>query len=376
MTGPEWLRIGEVAARTGLSQRTLRHYDTLGLLTPSERSPGDYRLYAPADMERLLAIQHLKSLGLSLQEVGSALDDPDFDAGALLREHIAAVEARIAAEKELLSRLRRLTSAADAGWEEVVDAIALSEQLRHPEAGMRFRAALHGHASATVEDLVDALRREEEPDVREAVTWALTQHGPQVADRLVSVLGRGDARARHALAHVLGKLRDPAATPPLRRLLADPDEHVAAKAAFSLGQIHAPEAVEALVAALVETRPLVRDEIAASLARTPGAVGPLVDASASPTAQVRALVAETLGLIGAAEGVTALAGMLSDEDPDVRFAALLALGQIDDDAAARAVEEVVDSPDEHTRLLARRLVADRQADAASGSRASRKRRAT
>lgn len=59
----EWLRIGEVARRTGLTTRTLRHYDELGLLVPSGRTEGDYRMYTLDDVQRLLAIQHLKSLG-------------------------------------------------------------------------------------------------------------------------------------------------------------------------------------------------------------------------------------------------------------------------------------------------------------------------
>ena len=64
----EWLRIGDVARRTGLTHRTLRHYDELGLLVPSGRSGSDYRLYSGADLERLLAIQHLKSLGMGLED--------------------------------------------------------------------------------------------------------------------------------------------------------------------------------------------------------------------------------------------------------------------------------------------------------------------
>ena len=89
----EWLRIGEVARRTGLTHRTLRHYDDLGLLVPSGRSGGDYRLYAPEDLDRLLAIQHLKSLGMGLDEIGRALDDPGFDASQAL-ERIAQAKDR------------------------------------------------------------------------------------------------------------------------------------------------------------------------------------------------------------------------------------------------------------------------------------------
>jgi DNA-binding transcriptional MerR regulator len=66
--GRTW-RIGEVADRTGLTRRTLRHYDELGLLVPAGRSGGDYRLYDEDDLLRLLQIQNLKALGLSLPEI-------------------------------------------------------------------------------------------------------------------------------------------------------------------------------------------------------------------------------------------------------------------------------------------------------------------
>ena len=75
-----WLQIGELARRTGLTHRTLRHYDDLGLVVPSGRTGGDYRQYSPDDVRRLLAVQQLKSLGLSLGEIRAALDDPAFDA--------------------------------------------------------------------------------------------------------------------------------------------------------------------------------------------------------------------------------------------------------------------------------------------------------
>lgn len=373
----EALRIGEVARRTGLSPRTLRHYDQLGLLVPSQRSTGDYRLYSREDLVRLLAIAHLKSLGLSLTEVRSALDDPAFDAASLLQQHVEALERRIVAEQELLGRLRGLTVAAEAGWDEVLDAIALSEQLRHPDAAVRFRAALSSHTAAPFEDLVEILRSDPEPGVREAATWAITQRGQGTSARLGDALAAGDQGARLSLAHVLGKLRDPAAVPMLAGLLADVDATVAAKAAFSLGQVAGPGAVDALIGALDDPRPAVRDEVAASLARLDGAVGPLLAATSDPSPSVRALAAEALGLIRAPAGVGALAALLSDPDREVRFAALLALGQLDGEEAGRAVAGESDSPDQRARLLARRLMADRQAFAsADAARAARKRPAT
>lgn len=62
----------------------LRHYDALGLVCPSARTTGGYRRYSPSDIERLLHVESLRSLGLSLAEVKRALDDAEFT--ALLRE--------------------------------------------------------------------------------------------------------------------------------------------------------------------------------------------------------------------------------------------------------------------------------------------------
>lgn len=373
----EALRIGEIARRTGLSPRTLRHYDQLGLLVPSQRSTGDYRLYSHEDLVRLLAIAQLKSLGLSLTEVRSALDDPAFDAATLLQQHIEALERRIVAEQELLARLRGLTTAAEAGWDEVLDAIALSERLRHPDAAVRFRAALSSHEAAPLEDLVEILRSDPEPGVREAATWAITQRGQGSSAKLSEALATGDRDARLSLAHVLGKLRDPGAVSMLAGLLEDEDATVAAKAAFSLGQVAGHGAVDALIGALADPRAAVRDEVAASLARLAGAVEPLLAATSDPAPLVRALAAETLGLIRAPASVGALAALLSDPDREVRFSALLALGQIDGQEAGRAVAGELDSPDQRARLLARRLMADRQAFAlADSERAARKRPAT
>ncbi|WP_295652538.1 MerR family transcriptional regulator, partial [uncultured Dietzia sp.] len=63
------MKIGEVAERTALSIRSLRHYDELGLVSPSAHSPGGFRLYTEADVERLLLIRRMKPLGFSLDRM-------------------------------------------------------------------------------------------------------------------------------------------------------------------------------------------------------------------------------------------------------------------------------------------------------------------
>ncbi|MGH2946948.1 MAG: MerR family transcriptional regulator [Solirubrobacteraceae bacterium] len=63
------LRIGQLAARTGFSDRTIRYYESIGLLAPRARSEGGYRLYGDEAVERLRLIERAKRLGLSLEEI-------------------------------------------------------------------------------------------------------------------------------------------------------------------------------------------------------------------------------------------------------------------------------------------------------------------
>ena len=77
MEQPDELKVGVVAEQTGLSIRTLRHYDEIGLLTPSTRLPSGYRLYSDDDVQRLLLIRRMKPLGFSLHEMSELLDAVD-----------------------------------------------------------------------------------------------------------------------------------------------------------------------------------------------------------------------------------------------------------------------------------------------------------
>lgn len=354
----EWLRIGEVARRTGLTLRTLRHYDDLGLLVPSGRSSGDYRLYSGDDLRRLLAIQHLKSLGLSLDEVGAALDDPSFDASDVLARHIAVVQARLAAEQELLARLTALRDAAGSGWEDVLAVVALTERLRHPEAWVRFRAALESPASAPLDVLVEGLRSDPEPGVREALTWGVVHHGEAAVPAVLAHLDDPDPGVRTQMAHVLGKLAHPATAAALAGLLVDPEPAVQAKAAFALGQVGTAEALSALSGALGSDDPLVADAVASALDRIgPAAVPVVVERLRAPEPLVREHAAETLGYLGDAAAVPALADALRDTHAPVRLAAAIALGAIGTDAARTALAVRADDADARVRAVVRRLLA-------------------
>ncbi|WP_062436646.1 MerR family transcriptional regulator [Herbidospora daliensis] len=99
------MHIGQVATRTELSLRTIRHYDEVGLVRPSARSQGGFRLYTEADVARLMVIRRMKPLGFTLEEMGEVLEITDRldDSGAAPPD---------AAEQEwLLARLGRFEQA-------------------------------------------------------------------------------------------------------------------------------------------------------------------------------------------------------------------------------------------------------------------------
>lgn len=140
----ELLRVGELARRTGLTVRTLHHYDELGLLRPACRSstvsgPG-YRLYGPAEVERLTRILLLRRLGLSLEEIGSRLDDPGLSLGRTLAIQIARLKEEIEGSARLLRRLEALAARIDRGegasiedLTETLEMIAMYEKHFTPE---------------------------------------------------------------------------------------------------------------------------------------------------------------------------------------------------------------------------------------------------
>ena len=91
---PQRYQIGAVAEMTGLSIQTLRHWDEVGLVPPSERSEGGFRLYSDVDVQRLLVIRRMKPLEFTLEEMGRLLDSIDILArqGSTESERVAAAD--------------------------------------------------------------------------------------------------------------------------------------------------------------------------------------------------------------------------------------------------------------------------------------------
>lgn len=116
------MHIGEIADRTGLSLRTIRHYDEVGLIKPSGRTEGGFRLYTDDDLERFLLIRRMKPLGFSLDEMAELLgiieragDAHDATSAADLERYVAEARTRrerlqeqLAMADEFLDRLGRI----------------------------------------------------------------------------------------------------------------------------------------------------------------------------------------------------------------------------------------------------------------------------
>ncbi|WP_435613102.1 MerR family transcriptional regulator [Streptomyces sp. bgisy159] len=106
----EHMQIGEVAARTELSLRTIRHYEDAGLVVPSARSQGGFRLYTERDVERLMVIRRMKPLGFTLDQMRDLLDATDrLDGGPLTHGERAALLERVRGyEREAAEQVARL----------------------------------------------------------------------------------------------------------------------------------------------------------------------------------------------------------------------------------------------------------------------------
>ncbi|MDA8370692.1 MAG: MerR family transcriptional regulator [Nocardiopsaceae bacterium] len=128
---PREMRIGELARAGNVTPRTIRHYEQLGLLRPSERAASGYRYYTEHELARLKKIGRLKELGLSLEEISTVIDlyfeDPTGIRGkrkviGILESHLREVRRRRSDleqfERELeenIAKVRRFLAEAEHG---------------------------------------------------------------------------------------------------------------------------------------------------------------------------------------------------------------------------------------------------------------------
>ncbi|AZP13849.1 MerR family transcriptional regulator [Undibacterium parvum] len=103
------LKIGELASRTGITVRTLHHYDKIGLLHPSARSAAAYRLYNRNDVAQLHRIQALRGLDLSLAEIAELLQGEGTGLQELIDQQVRGLEQQMLQTRELHRRLQSLS---------------------------------------------------------------------------------------------------------------------------------------------------------------------------------------------------------------------------------------------------------------------------
>ncbi|MFG1861308.1 HEAT repeat domain-containing protein [Microbispora bryophytorum] len=322
--------IGDVARRSGVSARMLRHYESLGLVRPTGRSEAGYREYSSEDIRRIFHIESLRSLGLSLREVGLALDDPGFTPSGLVDDLIRQTRERIAAETELLTRLRRINAAEPAGWEDVLRTVALLQALGSESAGKRQRAALSSaeEGPVPVEALAEAALSETDPNVAGALRWALARSGDTGLPLLAEGLGSPVAEVRRRAVQSIAEIPGGAATALLRQALTNSDVVVRRSAALALGTRGVADAVPTLIDMIVEG---VNDVDAAdalsALASDPastdqiatGLVGRLAQGDVEASARRR--LTQALADIPGTTTSRALADLSNDDDRAVALTA-------------------------------------------------------
>src|SRR4051812_8526659 len=106
----EALKVGELARRTGLTVRTLHHYDEIGLLKPSLHTESGHRLYTAGDVARLQQVVALRQLGFSLEEIGDCLRRPGFSPLEVIQLQLARLREQIELQRGLCERLEGLAA--------------------------------------------------------------------------------------------------------------------------------------------------------------------------------------------------------------------------------------------------------------------------
>lgn len=98
-------KVGELAKQTGITVRTLHHYDQIGLLSPSQHSDTGHRLYNEADIARLQQIMSLKQLGFALENIKKLMANPNFNPVKVIEMHLESLKEHIRLQEEMYSRL-------------------------------------------------------------------------------------------------------------------------------------------------------------------------------------------------------------------------------------------------------------------------------
>ncbi|MDP9795824.1 DNA-binding transcriptional MerR regulator [Catenuloplanes nepalensis] len=331
--------IGEVARRSGVSARMLRHYDTLGLVRPTGRTVGNYREYTPEDIRRIFHVEGLRSLGLSLRQIARTLDDPGFTPSALVGDLIRQTEERLRRDRELLDRLRTVGAAEPADWQDVARVVELLHGLGSRSAERRQQAVLATPLPADL--LAGAVFTESDPIVAGALQWALARAGGDGAAHLSSGLTSDDADVRRRTVLALAKLPGDDATALLTGALDDPEPAIRQYAALALGPRGVTAAVPTLLRMVVNgPNDVEAGEHLGTLAQDPAWAGRILRAL---TGELAAHAADTAVRIRLVQALAEMPGMIAldvlrtlalDDDRPVALIASTLVTALEERAAA------------------------------------------
>jgi DNA-binding transcriptional MerR regulator len=325
--------IGEVARRSGVSTRMLRHYDTLGLVRPTGRTVGGYREYSAEDIRRIFHVESLRSLGLSLREIGRALEDPAFAPAELVGDLIRRTEDRLRREQELLDRLRAVDASRPYGWQDVLRIVELLRGLSSPSAARRQQTVLAPDVPVRTELLAEAVLAEADPNVAGALRWALARTGGDGVASVAPGVHSADVDVRRRAVLALAELPGDDATAVLAEAIEDSDPAVRRHAALALGARGVASAVPTLVAMVVDgANDVDAAEALGALSLDPGCgdrimtalAGELAAHTADPAVRIR--LTQALAELPAALTHDVLRQLTHDDD---RTVAVLASALVD-----------------------------------------------
>ncbi len=308
----------------------LRHYDVMGLVSPGRRSGNGYRDYTDADIERLFRVEGLRTLGLPLPAIRDALSGPDIAPSAVMDELMDHARDRIDRERRLLARLTEVRSSGAASWRDVVDVVALLQDLESPDPLRRNQAALSADRPVPVSAAVAALLAEDEVNVAGALQWSVIRSVRDAIGPLADAVWSDDARTRHrAMTVIVAAARSDATTvtPTLRAAVTHPDPVVRDRAAIALGGLGVVEVVADLIAMVVRGADDV--DAAETLGRLAGQHDAGRDIVAAiekefhetSDAGVRGRLVQALGELPAEFTRPVLAALVDDPEPEVALTA-------------------------------------------------------
>ncbi|QGU00942.1 HTH-type transcriptional activator TipA [Corynebacterium kalinowskii] len=327
--------IGEVAQRSGISARMLRHYDRIGLVTPSDRTTSGYREYSESDMRRLFHVEGLRSLGLSLAQITDVIDDRAFDPEAMIDHVIKRTREQITQGQELMQRLEDIHSTAPKTWADVLRTIELVRGLESPSPSHRQQLALKAanpdRRNTSV--LVEAMLRENTEDAAGALQWAIARSGDAAIPMLVQALGSSDNEQRRRAFDALVKIDTPVAGRVVMRLTKHEDLRIRNRAIFTRAQLGKKGSITALIGLIITGQYDVEAADAlAELALSNGQVGHVM---------------------------AALTKALKVAEPDARRRLVGALNDLPLDATKETLTSLLDDEDRATALTAR-FILDKQ----------------